>query len=218
MSVSFKFNAKARAHTGKGANRRLRAEGLIPAVIYGGKHEPQNISINRNQLASEIKNEALFSHIITLDVDGKEQQAIIKDMLRHPYKPEVLHLDFLRVSATDPITVNIPIHFIGEDVAPGVKQEGGIISHVLNEIEISCLPNKLPEFIEVDVSNLKLNESLHLSDLKLAKDITIVALAKDHNETIVTIHAPAAEKAEEEAAAPGETPEESSDNNQGNNS
>jgi large subunit ribosomal protein L25 len=187
----FELNAVLREESGKGASRRLRRlNNLIPAILYGGKEAPVKLSFKQNEVKKATSNDAFFSHILTLDVAGQKQQAIIKAMQRHPAKETIMHMDFLRISATEKFTMRVPLHFLGEDVAPGVKASGGVFSHVLNEIEIKCLPAHLPEFIEVDVSGLEMNESLHLRDIKLPANVELshsVELDED-NMTVIAIH------------------------------
>lgn len=206
MSNEFELNAEVREVVGKGSSRRLRRlEGKIPAIIYGGKKKnPQNIALLHKDLMKATENEAFFSHIITLNVGDNSEQVIIKDMQRHPAKPRILHVDFQRVSKDVAIHVNVPLHFINEDSCKGVKLQGGAISHSMVEVEISCLPGDLPEFIEVDMIDVEIDQIVHLSDLKLPKGVEILALAQgeDHDLPVVAIHTP--KKVEEE---PTEAPE-----------
>ena len=212
MSISFELAASIRKDLGKGATRRLRKQDMVPAVIYGAGEEPVSITLSHNQLLHSTENEAFFAHILSIDVEGKEEKVIIKALQRHPAKPILMHADFLRVSMKEALKVHVPIHFIGEDVAPGAKA-GGVVTHDMVDVEISCLPKDLPEFIEVDVSGLEIGESLHLSDLKVAEGLEIVALiqGEDHDLQVVAIQANrAAVTEEDEADAEGEAPEEES--------
>ncbi|HIF17742.1 MAG TPA: 50S ribosomal protein L25/general stress protein Ctc [Cycloclasticus sp.] len=188
MSTGFELAATIREDLGKGATRRLRKQDMVPAVIYGAGSDPVSITLSHNQLLHSTENEAFFSHILSIDVAGKKENVIIKALQRHPAKAILMHADFLRVSMKEKLKVNVPIHFIGEDVAPGVK-EGGVVTHNLVDIEIECLPKNLPEFVEVDISELGIGDSLHLSDIKLSKGLDIVALhqGEDHDLQIVTI-------------------------------
>jgi len=147
--------------------------------------------VNHNELLKQLENEAFYSHILTVELDGKTEQAVLKDLQRHPAKPFILHLDLMRVSAGEKIRVNVPLHFIGEDVAPGVKIGGGIVTHAVTEVEVSCLPKDLPEYIEVDLSALELGESLHLSDLKLPPGVELVQLlqGEEHDVAVAAIQA-----------------------------
>jgi large subunit ribosomal protein L25 len=178
MSTDFTLHAKGREDSGKGASRRLRRlAGEIPAIVYGGKKDPQSLSLIHKDVLKALENEAYYSHIISLDVDGKSQDVVLKDVQRHPAKTAILHLDFLRINKTTALTIRVPLHFINEDNCVGVKKEGGIISHTLSELEVQCLPKDLPEFIEVDVSELALGSTLHISDIKLPKGVESVALS-----------------------------------------
>ena len=207
MSISFELQAEFRGDQGKGASRRLRRDGKVPAVLYGGGEAPRAITLSHRELLKQVENEAFFSHIIELKVGDKKQSAIVKDMQRHPAKRVIMHIDFQRVVAGDAIRMNVPIHFIGEDVAPGVKTGGGIVSHMRNEVEIECLPKNLPEFLSVDVSQMELDDMLHLSDIVLPEGVEILELAQgpEHDQPIVSVHRPAKieiEPEEGEEAAP----------------
>ena len=149
--------------SGKGASRRLRHAGNVPAIIYGGSDAPMSVAINHNRFLRHLEEEAFYAHILTLDVDGKKQQVVLKDLQRHPANDnKIMHADFLRIDADHAMTMTVQLHFLGEDVAPGVKG-GGLVSHLMTDVEISCLPKDLPEYIEVDVSALDLDQSIHLS-------------------------------------------------------
>ena len=193
MSVDFTLNAELRdeQQQGKGASRRLRKNGKVPAIIYGGGEDPVSVTFDHDKLAHSLEQEAFYSHILTVDVAGKSQRAILRDLQRHPYKPTVLHMDLMRVREDTAINVHVPLHFKNEDSCPGVKLEGGVISHNIVEVEVSCLPKDLPEFIEVDAAELKLNDSLHLSDIKVADGVTIVEFAhgEGHDHVVVSVHA-----------------------------
>ena len=191
MSVDFKLSASLRSERGKNASRRLRAAGAVPGVIYGGGEPPAAVTFDHDVLMHNLENEAFYSHVLTVDVDGKPQKAILRELQRHPYKPTILHVDLLRVREDTQINVHVPLHFINEDTCHGVKLEGGTVSHNFVELEIACLPKDLPEFIEVDVQDLKLNESMHLSDIKVPEGITIVELAhgEGHDHAVVSVHA-----------------------------
>ena len=193
MSDAFTLNAEKRDVEGKGASRRLRRlAAKVPAIIYGGKAEPQNIQIDHKDLIHHLENEAFYSHIISLVVDGKAEDVILKDLQRHPAKPVVLHADFQRVVRGQKMHVRVPLHFINEATAKGVKQGGGIVSHLMTDLEINVLPKDLPEFIEVDVADLGVGESLHISDVKLPKGVESIALSHgaDHDLPIVSIIKP----------------------------
>ena len=207
--VDFTLNANVREDLGKGASRRLRRNAdLVPAIVYGGNKEPQSISIAARELNKALENEAFYSSIIGLSIDGKVEEVLVKALQRHPAKPRVLHADFQRIVAGQKVTVQVPLHFANEDTCVGVKQEGGMVFRNLPEVEISCLPKDLPDFIEVDLKNLKVGEALHLADLKLPEGLTIpsLALGDDHNLPVVTVMAQrtAAAADEDDAAEDGE--------------
>jgi large subunit ribosomal protein L25 len=204
MAISFELNAEPRNDTGKGASRRLRRDGKVPAILYGGSQEPQALSLNHNQVLRNLEHEAFYSHILDINIGGTGTRAVLRDLQRHPSRPTILHVDLLRVSATETLRMHVPLHFLGEDIAPGVKLAGGMVMHELIEVEVECLPQNLPEYIEVDVSGLHLGESLHLSDLKVPQGVTLVELARgeDHDLGVVSIHARRGGGDEEEAAAP----------------
>lgn len=195
----FTLNAQARTDLGKGASRRLRHAANIPAVVYGGNKPAESVTILAKEIAKLFENEAAYSHVIELKVDGAKQNVIVKAMQRHPSKQFIMHADFVRVVAGQKLTAIVPVHFVGEE-APVKK--GGEISHVLNEIEVTCLPKDLPEFIEVDLSALEIGAIVHLSDLKAPKGVEFVALAHGDDKAVANVHAPrvAPEEAEEGAA------------------
>ncbi len=205
MSESFEVNAVSRSDQGKGASRRLRREGKVPGVIYGAGKDPVAITLEHNELMHQLENEAFYSHILDVKVDGKGEQAILKDMQRHPAKPVVMHVDFLRVDANQKLRVHVPVHFINEDQAPGVK-EGGIVTHSLTEVDVICLPKDLPEFIEADLGSLELDATFHLSDIKMPEGVELVELAhgEGHDQTVAAIHMPRGAKEDEAAEAAAE--------------
>jgi large subunit ribosomal protein L25 len=199
----FKLNAKVREVAGKGASRRLRRlANEVPGIIYGDDKTPQNISINQFELVRHLENEAFYSHVISLNVDGKAENVILKDLQRHPSKVQILHADFLRVSKTKKITVSVPLHFINEDTCKGVKLGGGSIAHNMTQLEVSCLASNLPEFIEIDLADVDVGQILHISDLKLPKGVESVALSHgaDHDLPVVSINK--AKGGDSEEAAP----------------
>ncbi len=206
----FILEASPRTDVGKGASRRLRRlAGDIPAIIYGAGQEPTAITIPHKDIVKAIGNEAFFSHIITVKLDGKEESVVIKDLQRHPAKPKIMHADFMRVSADQAITVKVPLHFVNEDKCVGVRLEGGIINHLMNELEISCLPGNLPEYIEVFMAELKVGESIHIADLALPEGVTSVDLAQseENNHPVAACTMPRIEIEEEpetEEGAEGE--------------
>ncbi len=208
--VDFVLNAKVRDVAGKGASRRLRRLAKeVPAIVYGGNNKPQNLALDHDSLYNSLENEAFFSHIITLDVDGKKEDVIIKDVQRHPSRLKLLHVDFQRVSKTKKLQTRVPLHFINEETCKGVKLQGGIVSHMLTDLEIQCLPGDLPEYIEVDMANMELGDNIHISDLPLPKGVESVDLlhGEDYDLSVASIVKPrsAADlEAEEEAEAEGE--------------
>jgi large subunit ribosomal protein L25 len=199
--VDFSLNATARNDMGKGASRRLRRLAQqVPAIIYGGSADPQSISLAHKDVVHALENEGFYSHIINLNVDGNSQEVILKDMQRHPAKPVILHMDFQRVDKTHKITVKVPLHFINEETAIGVKQGGGIVSHSMTELEISCLPQDLPEYLEVDLASVELGGTVHISDVKLPKGVESVALSHgaDHDLPVAAIIKPRGQAETEE--------------------
>lgn len=204
--TDFVLGARTRADMGKGASRRLRrlAE-EVPAIIYGGDAAPQPIALAHHELAHALENEAFYSHIISLQVDGKAQDVILKDLQRHPARPVILHADFLRVDKTHKLTTRVPLHFVNEETCVGVRQQGGMIHHNLADLEIQCLPGDLPEYIAVDMADVELGQILHISDLRLPAGVESVALAHgvDHDLPVVAVNKPKG-RAESEEAAEGE--------------
>ncbi len=189
MSNVFEFVAESRGQSGKTAARATRRNGLVPAVVYGGTAEPQSISLEHNDVIKHLAHEAVYSHVLDLKIDGKTEQAILKAVQRHPAKQaKILHMDFMRVDSSHALKVNVPLHFINEDTCAGVKL-GGVVTHAMVDVEVSCLPSKLPEFIEVDLAALDLGESLHLSDLNMPEGVEIIALAQegDHDHTVAQV-------------------------------
>ena len=186
---------------GKGASRRLRRSGKVPAILYGGREEPRQIILDHQNLLSLLVNERFYSTIISLNINGEKQAAILKDVQRHPAKNQILHMDLQRVLENEKIRMTIPIHFKGASVSPGVKTEGGIVSHLLNNVEVLCFPKDLPESLEIDMSEMHINEMKRLSDIPLPEGVEFVLLAHGRDEAIVSIHHPRAEEAETPAAA-----------------
>ncbi len=206
MSQQIEINAVLRTDVGKGASRRLRRlADKVPGIIYGGKDNVVLLTMNANELTNVMKDEAFFSQILNVVVDGKGEQAVVRDLQRHPASDKVLHVDFLRVSADKAIQVQVPLHFIGEEDCVGVKMGGGIIAHTLTEVEISCLPADLPEYLEVFVAELDLGQTIRLSELTLPEGVTIPALmhGEERDVTVVSVQIPrgGAEEEEEKAAA-----------------
>ncbi len=198
---NFVVSAESRKDQGKGASRRLRHTGKVPAVLYGGGEAPVSLSLSLNEMGKHLKTEAFYSHLLTLNLDGSTQQVVLKDLQRHPVRGEAIHVDFLRVRADKELRMQVPFHFIGTDVAPGVKIGGGVIEHILSQIEVQCLPKHLPEFIEIDLSAMELGDTLHLSQLKLGEGVSLTQLNHGNDLAVVSLHLPRVVE-EEPAAAP----------------
>ena len=190
MANNFSLAATTRTDLGKGASRRLRREGGVPAVVYGGASEPASITLKVNQVNRNLMEEAFYSSLITLDVDGTEEIVVLRDLQRHPSKPIILHADLQRVMDDEEIKVIVPLHFINEEDAPGVKLEGGNVNRLLVDIEVSCLPKSIPEFIEVDLSELHKGGSIHLAEIVMPENVasTQLAYGEDHNLAVVAIY------------------------------
>src|SRR5574338_1006576 len=211
MATEHKLTASGRKDEGKGASRRLRHAGMIPAIVYGGEDKPSSIQLEHEKTWVASQHEWFYTSILTLDIDGKPQQVLLRDMQRHPFKQQIMHLDFQRVSANTAIRVNVPLHFVNQDTSPAGKSADVVLTHELNEVEISCLPKDLPEFIEVDLGAMKLGDTVHLSDVKLPKGVELahkidgehdpaVAVARHTRQESEEAAAPAAESAEVPAA------------------
>ncbi len=207
MKTSFELIAEFRETQGKGASRRLRHEGKVPAILYGGQAAARTLAVSHQKLLIMLDNERFYSTILNIKVGDDSQAAILKDVQRHPYKNAITHIDLQRVEENEKIRISIPLHFKGAAVSPGVKTQGGIVSHMRNDVEVSCLPRDLPEFIEVDISGLSLNESIHLSQLKIPEGVQLLELIKE-DAAVVAIHSPRAEEAEPTAAAATTAPAE----------
>lgn len=177
--MTIQFNAKSRVQQGSSASRRLRRAGSVPAIVFGGAAAPQQIEVDHNEIYHALRNEAFHSSVLSLVLDGAAQAVILKDTQWHPYKQQVLHLDFQRVDATHKIHVKVPLHFINADIAPGVKLEGGMVSHPYTELTVECLPGALPEFIEVDLKDLKSGASIHVSGLTLPAGVKALTHGED---------------------------------------
>ena len=217
-AITFELEADVRNDIGKGASRRLRHADKLPAVLYGAGEAAVSLTLDHNKTMQFLAHEAVYSHILTLKMGKKAEKVILKSLQRHPVKPRLVHIDFLRVKADQKLHMNVPLHFTGGDVAPGVK-EGGVISHLINDVEVSCFPADLPESITLDISQLALDQTLHLTDLKLPKGVELVAFAhgvEGHDLPVVSVHIPreiveeaaSIEATSEEGAAPeGESAE-----------
>ena len=202
MTEQCVLEAESRVGSGKSAVRRLRREGnKVPGVVYGGGGDPVLVAVELRFLTKAMEQQAFFSQIIQLQIDGQSEQAILRDLQRHPANEKVLHLDFMRVRADTPIQISVPLRFLNEDKCIGVRESGGNISHNLIEVEITCLPAALPASIDVDVEHLDLGQTLHLSDLELPEGVVIVALATsdEHDTPVVSVQVPRGGLEEEEA-------------------
>ena len=197
----FNLDASARTDLGKGASRRLRREDKLPGIIYGGEEAPVSITLDHNKVNNSADFEAFYSHVLEINLDGKVVEVLVKDMQRHPFKPKITHIDFQRVIAGQDVHTNVPLHFVNEEKSAAVKA-GGIAEHHVTEIEVTCLPKNLPEFIEVDMAGVEMGQTLHLSDLTLPAGVSSVELAKNdeaHDLAVVTVKpAPKAADAEED--------------------
>lgn len=189
MTVEFVLNAEPRGDQGKGASRRLRREGKVPAILYGGGREPMPITLIHSELLKQLEHEAFYSHVLTVNLGGNAEKAVLRDLQRHPAKPLILHVDLQRVTEGKKIRVHVPLHFVNEDNCVGVKQGGGVLSRNLVEVEIQCLPQDLPEYIEVDVADLNVGEVIHLSELALPPGVELVELlqGEEHDNAVVTV-------------------------------
>jgi large subunit ribosomal protein L25 len=203
--MKIEFNASKRELQGTGASRRLRRAGKVPGILYGGETAAQPIEVDHNQLFHQLKLEAFHASVLSMNLDGQKQQVLLRDYQMHAFKPQVLHADFQRVAADRKIHMKVPLHFINTDIAPGVKLQGGVVSHVLNELNVICLPADLPEFIEVDMKDVSVGHSIHVKELNLPKGVEAV-LHRNENPVVATIVVPRgtteAELAVVEQAAP----------------
>jgi large subunit ribosomal protein L25 len=205
MKISFELDAEFRDDQGKGASRRLRRTGKVPAILYGGKRDARALLLDHTKLSQLMDNERFYSTIVALKVGDQSQAAVLKDVQRHPYKNQIMHIDFQRVLEDEKIRMHIPLHFKGGAESKGVKEQGGVLSHVRNDVEVTCLPKDLPEYVEVDVSALDINQVKKLSDLQLPAGVEIVELLAGRDAPVASIHMPRVEEEEtpvvDEAAA-----------------
>jgi large subunit ribosomal protein L25 len=202
MRTSFVIGADLREMQGKGASRRLRHKGKVPAILYGGHKDPLALILDQQNLLTMISSEKFYSSIVQLKIEEKLHEAIVKDVQMHPARNVVVHVDLQRVLENEAIRIHLPIHFRNETVSPGVKLQGGIVSHMLADVEVTCLPKDLPEFLEVDLAAMNLNETKFLADIPLPAGVVLTDLVHGKNRPVVSIHAP---RAEEPEAAPAET-------------
>ena len=209
--IDFNLSAQPREETGTRAMRRMRRAGQLPGVVYGADGDTLPITLSGHEVSRHMESEAFYSQILKLEMGGKQEQVILRSVQRHPVRPDmILHIDLLRIRADAKIRMTVPLHFIGEEIAHGVKQEGGLLSRLMTEVEISCLPADLPEFIEVDVTELHLGELVHLSELTVPEELELVELSHGHDPAVVTISVRREEPEEEEVEelAEGEEGEE----------
>ncbi|MGB5397495.1 MAG: 50S ribosomal protein L25/general stress protein Ctc [Gammaproteobacteria bacterium] len=207
--MSIELNAELREDMGKGASRRLRRVNKIPAIVYGAGKDPQNLTLEQKDVQYQMHNEAFYTQVLALNVAGKKVDVLLRDLQHHPYKLDIMHMDFLRVDAKKVVHVHVPLHFVGDEEAPGVKTEGGAISHVVSEVEVECLPKDIPEFIEVDLSGMHMGDIIHLSDLKIPAGVELLALrqGEDHDSAVANVHQRKAVEVDEEAPEAPEAPE-----------
>lgn len=194
MAAKIELHAQTRQETGKRASRRLRRTDKVIGTLYGAQKAPTAITVEHHKLLKAMENEAFYSTILTLTLDTTPEKVVVKALQRHPSKPRVQHVDFFRINPNEKLTMHVPLHFLGEDQAPGVKVGNGVISHFMNEVGVRCLPSDLPEYIEIDLSKLEMNDAIHLSDLKLPKGVELVDFMhgniEEHNKMVANLHAP----------------------------
>ena len=198
--MAIEISARKREAQGTGASRRLRRLGKVPGILYGGDKDPVNIELDHQDLFLNLRNERFHASILTLELAGAKEQVLLRSLNMHPFKPQVQHIDFQRISKDKKIHMKVPLHFVNAEQAPGVKEQGGVVNHVLNELDIVCFPDDLPEYIEVDLGNLAVGHSLHVREFSLPKGVEL-ALHKNENPVVATVIVPALITEEEEAAA-----------------
>lgn len=201
---SFKIKADERELKGTAACSRLRRQGMLPGVVYGANGDSVLLSLSAHELTLSLEHEAFYSHILTLDIGGKEEKVVLKDIQRHPSNSSLEHIDFLRISEDKPIVIKIPLHFVNEDKCVGIKTQGGISSHIMTEIEVECLPKDLPEYMEIDMQDMNVGETIHIGDIKPPAGVEITSLKHggDAAQPVVSVYVPkVAQEPEEEAAA-----------------
>ena len=196
MAISFELNAEPRTDTGKGASRRLRHAGKVPAIMYGGGKDPESLMLSHNEVLRNLAHEAFYSHILTIKSGGTETSAILRDLQRHPSRPVIMHMDLQRINAAEKLKTQSPVHVVGEDASAAVKA-GGLVSHDLTEVAIECLPKDLPEYLEIDISEMEVGDVKHLSDMKVPEGVTLSDLVRENDLAVVSIHAKRAEVEED---------------------
>ena len=215
MSIS--LNATLRTDQGKGASRRLRHAKVFPAIVYGSGKDPVSITLQQKDVQHKLPDESFYSQVLSLSIEGKAEDVLIRDIQHHPYKMEVMHMDFIRVDANKVVHVFSQLHFSGEDIAPGVKTEDGVVNHIITEVEVECLPKDIPEFIAVDLSEMHVGDIIHLSDLKLPEGVEILALkqGEEHDTAVVGMHVrKVVEEVEDTAPEAPEAPETEGDSDE----
>lgn len=203
MSNIFEFVAENRSRSGTSAARAVRREGKVPAVIYGGHSETKLLALSHNEVVKHLQHEAVYSHVLDVKIDGKAEKAILKGVQRNPARFQILHLDFMRVSMKEAIKVHVPLHFVNEHTSVGGKK-GGIAAHSMVDVEVTCLPSDLPEFIEVDLAKIDIGETIHLADLKLPKGVEILLLHQGPEHNLPVVSMMASKMSKEDAAAASE--------------
>ena len=209
--MKIEINAKERKSKGTGASRRLRHEGTTPGILYGGVKDAISLEIDTKELFMQFRHEAFHASILTLNLEGKKESVILRDFQMHPVRNNIQHIDFQRINENEKISVKVPFHFINEETAPGVKIEGGLVSHIMTEIDISCLPKDLPQYIEVDLGELAMGESIHLSEVTVPEGVELTSLTDENDPAITSISKPKVVVEEEivtEASEEGEEDEE----------
>ncbi len=188
--MSFELNATLREDQGKGASRRLRHANTLPAIVYGAGKDPVSITLLQKDIQHKLPDESFYSQVLLLNIEGKAEDVLIRDIQHHPYKMEVMHMDFIRVDMKKVVHVFSQLHFTGDDVAPGIKNEDGVINHVMTEVEVECLPGSIPEFISVDLSEMHVGDIIHLSNLKMPEGVEVLALkqGEEHDSAVVSMH------------------------------
>ncbi|MDA9600433.1 50S ribosomal protein L25/general stress protein Ctc [Nitrosomonadales bacterium] len=213
--MKIEINAVLRDAKGTGASRRLRHEGKVPGVLYGGNGDAKSIELNAKDLYMQFKHEAFHASILTLNIDGKKESVLLRDYQMHPVRNNIQHIDLQRIDENKKLSVKIPFHFLNEDVAPGVKLEGGVVSHIMVDVDISCLPKDLPTYIEVDMIALSIGDSIRLSDIKVPEGVELTTLSEDNDPTVTSISQPKVVVEETPVAAEGEEGAEGAEGEEG---
>jgi large subunit ribosomal protein L25 len=200
--MKIEVTAFPRTLQGTGASRRLRGSGRVPGVIYGANQPAATVELDQNALLRHLKMEAFHASILDMSVGESRERVLLRDFQMHPWKPMVLHVDFQRIDPKKKIHMRVPLHFVNQDVSEGVKTQGGVVTHAMSEIEIQCLPDHLPEYVQVDLKDVKLNDIIHVNDLPLPEGVEPVPKLKSDNPAVVSVHVPRVAAAEEEPATP----------------